>query len=365
MVRSYKCPGCGASLKYEEGTASLECPYCGRRVSVEEAVRKALEEEETPDESRPDSGASFQTAESEKKSEGTDDAGDGTRIFHCESCGGQLVTDRYTAATICPYCGSPSVIPGRLEGKRRPKLVIPFSIDREQAKEIFRKWTRSGILTPRAFSRVSALDGIRGLYVPYWLFHIFSAAQIEASATRTRTEIRGKYEYVYTDHFKLIRETENRYKRIPADASAEMPDDIMERLEPFDYSKIRNFEIPYLSGFYAEYSNFDPSALEPRVIQRASDAIYEQTMSTMNGFSSVNVMKSNIRSDKEKEEYAMFPIWVLQYRYRGKNWPLYLNGETGRKIGTLPVSPLRAAILFAASSAGIMLLTALIWQILL
>ena len=349
MIQSYKCPGCSASLQYKEGTDVLHCPYCGRTVSIDEAARKAKEDTDREDEERRDTEAS-------------DPDGDGVQQFHCESCGGELVTDRFTAATICPFCGSPSIIKSRLSGNRKPQVLIPFGISKEEAKGIFRKWTKSGFLTPRAFSSVSTLDSIKGIYVPYWLFSFHSTASLVASATRVRTEIRGKYEYTYTDHFRLSRETENDYRRSPADASEEMPDDIMERLEPFDYTKLTSFELPYLSGFLAECSNFDPEALQPRVEERASKAIYGETMSTMNGYSSVTVTQSRIDHQKSAQEYAMFPLWLLQYRYRGKNWQLFLNGETGRKIGNLPVDKIKAAILFLLSSAAATGIAGLVWH---
>ena len=36
MAESYKCPGCGAALVYQEGSKELVCPYCGTKVSIDE-----------------------------------------------------------------------------------------------------------------------------------------------------------------------------------------------------------------------------------------------------------------------------------------------------------------------------------------
>ena len=38
---------------------------------------------------------------------------DGMKAYNCPSCGAELICDASTAATSCPYCGNPSVVPGR------------------------------------------------------------------------------------------------------------------------------------------------------------------------------------------------------------------------------------------------------------
>ena len=45
MIKTYKCPGCGAALIYEGGTEDLKCPHCGRTVSVREIAFEKHEEE--------------------------------------------------------------------------------------------------------------------------------------------------------------------------------------------------------------------------------------------------------------------------------------------------------------------------------
>ena len=109
MVKNYKCPGCGASLVYEEGSEFLACPYCETRVALKDLQEEAAGagEEET------DGAGEEETSEAE-----TQDAE--TSQFQCSSCGGELVTDAYTAATICPFCGSPSILKTRLSVQQTP-----------------------------------------------------------------------------------------------------------------------------------------------------------------------------------------------------------------------------------------------------
>lgn len=60
---------------------------------------------------------------------------EGLRTYVCKSCGGEIVGDVNTAATACPFCGSPVVMTGNLSGVLKPDYVIPFKLDKKAAKE--------------------------------------------------------------------------------------------------------------------------------------------------------------------------------------------------------------------------------------
>ena len=142
MVKNYKCPGCGASMVFEEGTDHMVCPYCGIKVSMEQISRG----ETTGKETGPKGTDGDETSGEETGPKGTD--GDETsgenlgaeaeaetmgghvRTFHCPNCGAEMMTDENTAATFCSFCGSPTLIEERLSGILKPKYLIPFQIDR-------------------------------------------------------------------------------------------------------------------------------------------------------------------------------------------------------------------------------------------
>ena len=44
-----------------------------------------------------------------------------------------------TASASCPYCGSPVVLKGKLSGMLKPDYIIPFKLDKKQAKEALKR----------------------------------------------------------------------------------------------------------------------------------------------------------------------------------------------------------------------------------
>ena len=42
---------------------------------------------------------------------------------------------------------------------------------------------------------------------------------------------------------------------------------------------------------------------------------------------------------KEKSiDYALLPVWILNYKYQGKNYTFALNGQTGKIVGNRPIA---------------------------
>ena len=320
MNISYKCKNCGSSMEYDAGTDSLVCMHCGNREKVKDIEREGV-------------------------SLGTPEEGE-IQLYSCPNCGAKLMADVYTAATVCAYCGSPVVLAERVSDDEAPQYVIPFKIGRKDAKEIYRKWTKSGFFTPKVFSSESVLNTIAGTYVPYWLYDCRVRVDMTADATRTETQRTKSTEKIYTHHYRIEREIDTGFERIPADASEKMPDEIMDRLEPFDYNELDSFRVPYLSGYQAEIVNGPSEAYSERAAQRAVEASIAEAKETIKGYNTVTVLKESHEIYDLSASYAMLPVWVLNYHYRGKDWQLYLNGQTGKKIGSLPVNPFRVALTF-------------------
>ena len=43
----------------------------------------------------------------------------GMRAYLCKNCGAELMADETTTAAECPYCGSPTILPDRIDVYKR------------------------------------------------------------------------------------------------------------------------------------------------------------------------------------------------------------------------------------------------------
>lgn len=363
IMTIYKCPSCNAPMVYNSATRQLTCEYCNTKVPIEEADRLKTESKETADD--------FQYEVNESQTQQNDASGAQNaqktvnyKMYKCPSCGAEILTDENTAATFCSFCQSPTLIEDKLTGALAPSRIIAFKNNKEMAKSAYLQWTKSGHFVPKEFSKSSVIDKITGIYVPFWLYDYDTVSDIDADATKVRSEVRGDTRYTHTDHYKVHRTVQAEFDKVPADASEQMEDSVMDILEPFTYSELTDFDMSYLSGFYAEKFNYTSDEMKARIECRIKKYAKDTALSTINGYSSKTIVHENYNMIQKKSEYVMLPVWVLNYRYKNKEFKFTMNGQTGKIVGALPVSKGKMAGTFLGLTAGIFIILHLIFSVL-
>lgn len=54
------------------------------------------------------------------------------------------------------------------------------------------------------------------------------------------------------------------------------------------------------------------------------------------------------KSTEKASFYSFLPLWRYVYRYGGKNYEFYVNGQTGKAVGEAPTSLSKALVWFVA-----------------
>lgn len=327
-ILEYKCPACGGKAEFDSSLQMMKCPFCDTTFDVDAMAQMdhVLEQQSVEEIQWESDQQQWEDGEAAQM-----------QVFVCNSCGGELVTDGNTAATHCPYCDNPVVLAGRLSGDLKPDLVIPFKLDKEAAKEALRKHCSGKRLLPKLFRSENRLEEIKGVYVPFWLFDADVDAKMQYKATKVRSWSDSQFIYTETSHFSVIREGSLAFEKVPVDGSSQMPDDMMESIEPFDAREAVEFKTAYLSGYLAD--RYDVKAEQS--IHRANERIKRSTedtfRNTVTGYSGVETAHSDIRTENGKAKYALYPVWMLTTQWNGQKYTFAMNGQTGKFIGDLPM----------------------------
>lgn len=354
-LQEYKCPCCDGAIQFESDIQKMKCPYCDAEFEMEALA--AYDSELTEDKADEMSW--------EMPNAQTWEESDGVRSYVCQSCGGQIIGDETTAATSCPFCGNPVVMMHQFAGVLKPDYVIPFQLDKKDAIEALKKHYSGKRLLPKAFKDENHLQEIQGVYVPVWLFDAQADAHIRYKATVVRAWSDSRYDYTQTSFFALSRGGSLAFQRIPVDGSTKMDDALMESIEPFDHSQAVDFQTAYLAGYLADKYDVDAEASIPRANERVKRSTEEAFAATTLGYTAVVPEYSSIQLSQGRTGYALYPVWLLQTQWQGKNFTFAMNGQTGKLAGDLPVD--KAARrkwffgLFGAVSAVAFALSYLIW----
>lgn len=338
QVTNYQCPACTGPLNFDPQTGKLGCEFCGSSFELsyieelyapkeEAAVEASAKAEANGGEGWDASGISDDWGEDAK----------GMKSYSCPSCMAELICDATTAATSCPYCGNPTVVPGQFSGSLKPEYVIPFKLKKEDAVAALKKHYGKRFLLPKTFKDGNHIEKVQGVYVPFWLFDGEAEGDGVYDATRSRVYTQGDYEITETDHFVVRRSGDLAFEKIPVDASTKMPDEHMDSIEPFDYSELKPFSTAYLPGFLADKYDVTMEQSQQRADERCSGTLENQLRKTVIGYHSVTTRHTDCEILRGKVHYALLPVWLLNTKWNGKDFLFAMNGQTGKMVGDLPV----------------------------
>lgn len=325
----------------------LKCPFCESEFDVD-AIKEA-ERLEGIGETEPEWE---QYNEKSGSGDWEDDEKDQVKHYICQFCAGEIMTDAQTAATKCPYCDNPVAIMSRLDGVFRPDLVIPFEMNKEDAKKKYLEFLEGKKLLPNCFKEQNHIEDITGIYVPFWLFDCKAQGEVNFKATRRRIWADHRFTYTETSHYSVSRCGEMDFAKVPADGSKRMDDTLMEAIEPYDYNKAVDFKTAYLAGYLAEKYDVKAEENQGRINERIAQSLMDQLGGTISGYDSCIPSSKSITSLGGKINYALCPVWLLNTEYGGEKYTFAMNGQTGRFVGKLPIDKKKQAKYFGGVFAA-------------
>ena len=351
QITNYQCPSCTGPLEYSAATGKLECEYCLSSFTPEEIEAFYAQKNERAE------AAAQQVEQSDEWNAET------VRAYSCPSCGAELLCDVTTAATACPYCGNPTVVPGQFADTRKPDYLIPFKVEKEAAVAALKQHYKGKPLLPGSFASGNHLEEVKGVYVPFWLFDGEAKADVTFTATRSRVHTTPKERITTTEHYRVERSGRVSFEKVPVDGSTKMPDTHMDAIEPFDYAQMEPFSMAYLPGFLADKYDVDAQSCAERAEERCRNSAIAAMEETVTGYSTCSVQRADVQIRQDHAHYALLPVWLLSTRWQDQNYLFAMNGQTGKLIGDLPVSKGRLALWFLGLFAVFAVLGTLLFEV--
>lgn len=327
-----KCPACGAPILYKPNLKKWKCDYCKSEFTLEEMKKynnASNEKNNIKEEVK---------KEIQKENDNTN-----YYEYNCKDCGAKIIADENTAATFCVYCGNTAILKEKLSGKFAPDMIIPFKNEKEKAIESFKSLNKGRPLMPNFFNDEKNIEKIKGVYIPFWLYDVKVNGELDATSTTSTTWTVGDTVYTKTDTYRLEREGEMSFNKIPVDGSTRFDNDIMNTIEPFNYSELEEYNHAYLSGFLAEKYDVDEETsfkdAEERSLNSARDTIKDDM-----GMGIKTIVNDTLASTKLLTKYVLLPVWMINVKYKDKFYTFAMNGQTGEFVGNIPVDKKKAFI---------------------
>ncbi len=355
VPRTYPCSGCGADLQYHIGQAELACEHCG----LVRAIPVDAEHEITEH--------GFHEALmrlTELRWAGNAGAGaEPLAEIRCDACGADVIFEGRVTATWCAFCGTPMQREAArvAEGRIPVDAVLPFGIDREQARASLARWVRSRWFAPDRFRR-EGIDGrFSGVYLPYWTFdshtvNAFSGERgdhyyVTVGSGRNRRRVRrtrwspvsGRFERFFDDVLVLACSQEDQSLVAKVDVWP------LDRLKPFDQA--------YLSGFLARTYDVELDAGFESARERMDAALRADVRRRIGG-DEQRIHHLRTHHDPITYKHVLLPLWLLSYRWKDRSFRVVINAVTGGVSGERPYSwvKITLTVLGLSVAAAVLLL---------
>ena len=348
----FPCAQCGGKLQFEPGTDHLVCPYCGHDNPVPKTAARVVEQ---------DFRSMLAQAASAKP----------TQELHtvkCDACGALPRMPPDVTSMRCPFCGSNIVSQARADRTIRPEAVLPFAINDAQSRELFRRWVASRWFAPSELkARALAAPRIDGYYLPFWTYDADTSTQYVGR--------RGDAYYVpvtYTVNGRTQTRMERRIRWSPASgvvndsfddllvaATASLPRNRLDALEPWDLDQLKPYADDYLAGFSSEAYQVD---LEQGfgIAREMMVPTIEQSVRADIGGDEQQITDMRTRYGKITFKHILLPVWITAYRYREKSYRIIVNARTGEIQGDRPYSVIKITLAVLAALALIAIVVAIV-----
>ena len=333
-VKLYRCPNCSADLKFDPDKQKFCCEYCHSEFTNQEINNMTQQRTESEQEQKNTRQAQGNVSEEQRVRD--EEFAENTRLYQCPSCGAEIVADMNIAASFCYYCHNPVILKGRVDGMYRPSKVIPFAFGRDKAVEYFNNWAKKKKFVPNDLISDKQIEKMTGLYVPFWVADAITRSRLNAKGETVRSWTSGDYRYTQTKEYLVTRDINVEYDGVPADGSKKIEDSLMEAIEPFDYTHTKDFDMSYLSGFFADKFDVKKESVFPRIQQRMFENNAAAMISSC-GYDRLTGKQFRNEVEKLRWNYMLLPVWFMTFHYKGKVWEYAINGQTGKISGELPI----------------------------
>ncbi|GEM_PF-1059284 len=284
-----RCSSCGAPAEFDVRNHIYKCAHCGASTDAKAPLDDLDKWRRTAREARDASLKEHPTV-----------------VCTCPNCGASMAVNEGEMSGSCPFCGGIMARRSTEDGDRIPEVVIPFVLTPDEAKKRLDRWLELNPKDRCAAGVRKNRDKLEAVFLPYRLVKGPMICGVRREGAE-RTFTCGAF-----------------VNGSAINASKDMPNDVLDAMEPYDWSEARAFDWGYLSGGQkARFPDADENEMQKRTRDELSAAcrpMVEKALMTVG-------VQVDAKMDEALDMPALLPVYVLRGEFGLR---AFVNGQTGR-----------------------------------
>ena len=359
-----KCPKCGSTdISTNTNTGKLRCNFCRHEFDSQKVTGLVTDINQLQGQVI---GSGAQNIVADTKDVIT---------LKCSSCGAEVVIDTSSASQArCHWCRNTLSINQQIPNGSIPDVVLPFSINRDIAKQEIEKFVgkRKFFAHPK-FKKEFTTENIMGVYFPYMLVdvnaHVNLIGQGEHQTRKYFVKVGDREEARYdADLFHVEREFDLTINGLSVESSSERlnttssskTNNIINAIMPFDVENCVKYNANFLKGYTSEKRDTNIDQLRNLVDLQSKDIARFAANDTLKNYDRGVAWSSESLNVKGQQwQAAYLPVWLYSYQQVTGNKKILhyvaVNARTKETMGSVPIHmPLLIGISLLVEIAGIL-----------
>ncbi|MGA7935239.1 MAG: hypothetical protein WCA35_16945 [Kovacikia sp.] len=347
-IKHFPCPGCGAKLEFNPKAKQLKCPYCGREEAIPQTAAE-IEELSYEDYLKVNRSQTVKLSETALEAS-------------CPGCRARVIFEPPDTAGKCPFCGTGIVTQAKsTDPIIAPEAVLPCAVTHKEARDRIRRWLSNRWFAPDSLKKMAQQEGIQGVYLPYWTYDAYTISHYSGKqgehyyVTETYTTTNSEGETVtetrqvcHTRWYPASGTVERFFDDVLIPSTTQIPQKQLDRLEPWDLSKVVPYNPAYLAGFKAQRYQV-PLEMGFETAKRKMAKVIESDVRCDIGGDEQQIDSVATGYSAITFKHILLPVWLSAYRFNNKQYQVMVNAHTGQVLGDRPYSPTKIALAVAAS----------------
>lgn len=323
--QTFLCPKCGGHLEFNIQSNLLTCLYCGYAPDTAEE-RSAADDERPMGEFLPTESGHRWAASQQQLS--------------CQRCGAVSLWPPEQKALECPYCASRQMIASaETELLIDPQAIAIMQIEEKEAVRRVKDWFGRGWFAPDDLNNAAQKHLLHPAYYPFWTFDgtlelHWSCEVNDGNSSRYQnwTNRSGVECELFND--ELVSGLQH----------LKIKD--LRKLGPYNLMDVIEFKPEYLAGWPT--LTYDLPLAQASLLARENvvrDVRRTLTERVLPGQQKRNLQTGGLNWSDMTFKNVLLPLWIGTYNYQGKEYKVYVNGQTGKVTGEKPRDLLKTILI--------------------